>query len=67
MKLPPFVKTIFVTIIDELFPVSDFGRNRLKNTEYILCKILKVLRTGMQWNELDTSFIHYKTIHNYFI
>ena len=39
---------------------------RLKNIEYYVSVIFKVLRTGMQWNEL-TEDCHYTTYHKSFV
>lgn len=66
MKIPPFIMTIFCNIINKICPSYKVGRPRLTNDEYILKNIFKILRTGMQWRELDTIHLSPKTINNYF-
>jgi transposase len=68
IKFDHFPISIIVQVIHEKFPKkSNKGRNRVYSYEMILEDIFKVLRTGMQWNELNpSSGCSNKTIYDYF-
>ena len=66
MFLPEVVK-LFFTIVDELSSKkSRAGAPRRINRKYILEKIIRVLRTGIQWKELNLSRASYNTVWYYF-
>ena len=66
MRLPLTVERLLVSVIDKMFPSCRKGRPRIFETKYIVNRILKVLRTGMQWSELDVIGGTAKTIYNLF-
>jgi hypothetical protein len=66
MKLVSVVERILVSVIDAMFPHYRRGRPRLFETKYVVNRIIKVLRTGTQWSELDDVGGTAKTIYNLF-
>ena len=66
MSIPKFIIDIIDSEINKSFPDNYLGRPRKTDNKYIIEKIFRVLRTGMQWRELDSSKLSPKTINNYF-
>lgn len=57
---------IIVNEIDTRFPAKKVGKPRIFSTNYVVDRIIKVLRTGMQWSELEVNCGKPKTIYNLF-
>ena len=66
MILPKIVQNIFINEIDKKFPKYKVGKPRKFETSYIVNRIFKILRTGMQWSELEVNNGSSKTIYNLF-
>lgn len=66
MELTTFIITMISSIIDSYFHPTKRGRPKKTNNDYIIKMIFKVLRTGMQWRELNSRLLSPKTINNYF-
>jgi transposase len=62
MKLSLVFKRILLQTVDRLCPLKRTGRPRILENEEALDCMFKVLRTGMQWREIESS-VSYATVH----
>ena len=62
MKLSLVFKNILLQTVDRLCPSKRTGRPKTLGDEEALDCIFKVLRTGMQWREIEAS-VSYATVH----
>jgi hypothetical protein len=61
MKLSIVFRNIVLQTVDRLCPLKRTGRPRTLGNEEALDCMFKVLRTGMQWREIDAS-VSYATV-----
>ena len=61
MFLSDVFEKFVLRFAEQLAPSAINGRKRLLEDKVALSCIFKVLRTGMQWREIDTS-VHFTTI-----
>lgn len=64
--LKPFVLTVILQRIKSLDTKGAYGRPNTLSTEYILDRIVYVMKTGCQWSALPVTGGCWKTIYHYF-
>ena len=67
MFIDNYLIEVYLNVITAVSkPKSPAGRKKKLSDRYVLDRIIKVLRTGMQWCELDVINGSSKTVYNRF-
>ena len=64
--LNPLARAILTNHIKSYEPSSSYGRPHKLSTDYVLDRIMYILRTGCQWTSLPVQGGCWKTIYHYF-
>ena len=67
VEINKYLKIIILNILNKYSHTYYAGRPKKIKDDYALDLIFKVLRTGMQWKELNVINASYKTVYNRFL